>query len=184
MDSWRSSSKEDSSVVANVFFGRDSCRFYPRYVEPQMVSSHVNLVGKIRTLLLLLFWCRYCTYMLLLLSRSWHTLVCGYCCCCCCACCRSWCCSFNHSLCTYRVRWEWARARRPRTVPSFSAWLCAGAATTTTPPPPGSSPPGGSAPRTAPGAPSPWTRTPRWAPAPSTGASSGEEEQDKCGARA
>ncbi len=51
VDAWTSSSSSGQdevvpSVVANVFFHTDSCRFYPRYVEPQMVSSHVNLVSQ------------------------------------------------------------------------------------------------------------------------------------------
>ncbi len=39
---WPSSSNH-TSVVANVFFDKDACAFYPRYVEPQMISSHVNV---------------------------------------------------------------------------------------------------------------------------------------------
>ncbi len=44
VDGWESSSSgENASLVANVFFDRDSCAYYPRYVEPQMVSSHINV---------------------------------------------------------------------------------------------------------------------------------------------
>ena len=40
--SWQTS-EETMSYVANVFFSETYCAFYSRYVEPQVLSTHVNL---------------------------------------------------------------------------------------------------------------------------------------------
>ena len=41
--SWQTSEEKSMSYVANVFFSETYCAFYSRYIEPQVLSTHINL---------------------------------------------------------------------------------------------------------------------------------------------
>ena len=41
--SWQASHPQVMNFVANIFFTKTFCAFYPSYIEPQILSTHVNL---------------------------------------------------------------------------------------------------------------------------------------------
>ena len=41
--SWQRSSDQLVNYVANVFFSETYCAFYSRYIQPQVLSTHINL---------------------------------------------------------------------------------------------------------------------------------------------
>ena len=44
LDSWHGNDTDIDNVIVNTFFAGDEfCTLHPRYVEPQLLSSHTNL---------------------------------------------------------------------------------------------------------------------------------------------
>lgn len=41
--SWQQTQQDSMTFVANIFFSPTFCAFYPSYIEPQILSSHINL---------------------------------------------------------------------------------------------------------------------------------------------
>ena len=47
LDSWYGNDTDIDNIIVNAFFAGDEfCALHPRYVEPQLLSSHTNLGKK------------------------------------------------------------------------------------------------------------------------------------------